>query len=161
MKLRNVQKEDLSKIRMLNEAAVPHVNSIPLSDFEHFMEFSSFFLVAEGETGEVVGFLIVIPPGQSYDSLNYQYFSQRFSQFDYVDRIVVAETYRGKGIGTQFYDHIAERSLQKRITCEVNVKPPNPQSLAFHARMGFIEIAQQDTEGGKKRVSLLVRELEN
>ena len=74
---------------------------------------------------------------------------------------MVAETYRGKGIGTQFYDHIAERSLQKRITCEVNVKPPNPQSLAFHARMGFIEIAQQDTEGGKKRVSLLVRELEN
>jgi predicted GNAT superfamily acetyltransferase len=37
-----------------------------------------------------------------------------------------------------------------RLTLEVNVDPPNEQSLAFHARRGFTQVGQQDTPYGIK-----------
>jgi predicted GNAT superfamily acetyltransferase len=43
----------------------------------------------------------------------------------------------------------------QNLTCEVNLAPPNPRSLAFHHAQGFQEMAQQMTDGGLKRVSLL------
>ena len=56
------------------------------------------------------------------------------------------------------YDHataLAQTMGIKNLTCEVNLAPPNPRSLAFHHRQGFQEMAQQMTDGGLKRVSLL------
>jgi hypothetical protein len=41
----------------------------------------------------------------------------------------------------------------------VNVRPRNDASLAFHEAIGFREVGQQDTDGGRKRVSLLALDL--
>jgi predicted GNAT superfamily acetyltransferase len=41
------------------------------------------------------------------------------------------------------------------LCCEVNVRPRNDASLEFHQSIGFREVAQQDTDGGNKTVSLL------
>ncbi|MBO6792560.1 MAG: GNAT family N-acetyltransferase [Balneolaceae bacterium] len=158
MLIRPVQHNDLSTIRQLNEQAVPHVNSIPISDFEEFMEMSSFFLVVEIEQ-KVVAYLIVLGPGQSYDSENYRYFSEHYPSFDYVDRIVVSPEYHGKKIGSKLYAYLVEHSKEQRITCEVNIDPPNPGSTIFHTKLGFKEVGQQLSEGGKKTVSLMVKEL--
>jgi predicted GNAT superfamily acetyltransferase len=35
----------------------------------------------------------------------------------------------------------------------------NEGSLRFHHRIGFVEVGQQDTDGGTKRVSLLAKPL--
>ena len=43
------------------------------------------------------------------------------------------------------------------VTCEVNLEPPNPASLAFHARLGFRQVGEQVTKGGSVRVALLAR----
>lgn len=158
MIIRTVQISDLSVIFAMNEAAVPHVNSIPVSDFERFIEISSYFMVVEDETTHPVGFMIVLGPKVEYDSLNYQYFSETYEAFDYVDRIVIDESARGKGYGSALYHSLMELSTQPRITCEVNIYPPNPDSLKFHDKLGFKEIAQQQTEGGKKTVSLQIWE---
>lgn len=158
MKIQSVQHYDLEVIHNLNESVLPHVNSIPISDFEEFMEISSFFLVIE-EEGEVAGFIIVIGPDQSYDSENYSYFSANYNSFDYVDRIVIGEKFRGKGFGSKLYQYLFEQSKEKRITCEVNIKPPNPKSIQFHQMLGFEEVDQHFSEGGKKYVSLMVRKL--
>jgi predicted GNAT superfamily acetyltransferase len=45
------------------------------------------------------------------------------------------------------------------LFCEVNVRPRNETSLAFHEAIGFREVGQQDTDGGTKRVSLLALDL--
>ena len=45
------------------------------------------------------------------------------------------------------------------LTCEVNLKPPNPGSIVFHQQLGFAEVDQQETEQGAKRVSLMVKTL--
>ncbi len=158
MNIRPVQEEDLKTIRQLNELAVPHVNSIGMDDFRQFMKMSSFFRVIEQE-GEIAGFMIALGPGQPYDSKNYRYFSNYFSSFDYVDRIVIDEKHRGKGLGSALYHQLFDVSESERITCEVNQEPPNPGSLEFHKALGFSKVGEQYTEGGRKRVALLVKRL--
>ncbi|MBO6523859.1 MAG: GNAT family N-acetyltransferase [Balneolaceae bacterium] len=158
MNVRSVSHIDLEKIRELNESALPHVNSIPISEFQEFITISSFFLVAE-EEGQLAGFLIVLGPGQSYVSENYQYFSEHYSSFDYVDRIVIGEAFRGKGLGSQLYKYLFKESQEACITCEVNIKPPNPKSIQFHQMLGFEEVERQYSEEGKKYVSLMVKKL--
>lgn len=154
--IRPVQSSDLLHIHILNESVLPHVNSIPISDFEEFMRISSFFLVIE-QSKEIIGFIIVLGPGQNYDSENYKYFCKHFLSFDYVDRIVIAENVRGKGFGSKLYQHLFQISKEDLISCEVNIKPPNAKSITFHQMHGFKEIDQQYSENGKKYVSLMVR----
>jgi len=45
------------------------------------------------------------------------------------------------------------------MTCEVNLRPPNEGSMHFHQRLGFRQVAEQESEGGTKTVALLVRQL--
>ena len=153
------QYEHYKAILDLNEAAVPAVNSLSLTDLEQIAAQSCYFKVALADD-EVVGFLLMLAPGANYKSINYAWFSERYEQFAYVDRIVIAPSMGGKGIGRLFYDdaigELAE--LHGRICCEVNIKPRNDVSLAFHQALGFVEVGQQDTENGAKRVSLLARE---
>ncbi len=160
MLLRPVRTSYLVQIRRLNESAIPHVNSIPLSDFEEFIRVASFFVVIEIEN-MIAAFLIVLGAGQNYESENYRYFSSKYKSFDYVDRIVVGDQFQGIGVGKALYQYLIDNSKEERITCEVNIEPPNPGSIQFHKSMDFIEVAQQNTEAGKKRVSLMSREREN
>ena len=45
------------------------------------------------------------------------------------------------------------------MTCEVNLEPPNPESLAFHDRLGFGRVGEQATKGGSVVVALLSRDV--
>jgi predicted GNAT superfamily acetyltransferase len=162
LKLVAVTEEDYAAILELNEASTPHVNSIPGSVLEHLHRQSCYCKVAK-EGDQIVGFLVVLAENAHYDSPNFQYFKRHYSSFAYVDRIFVRESHHGRGIGATFYgDLIAELGGEKAcVTCEVNLRPPNPGSIAFHERMGFRRVAEQDTEGGAKRVSLMVLDLGN
>ena len=76
----------------------------------------------------------------------------------YVDRIVVGEGARGAGVGRALYAAVFARARdfgRAEVTCEVNVRPANPGSLAFHARLGFERLEEQETKGGAYRVALL------
>ncbi|GAB5409440.1 MAG: hypothetical protein BalsKO_18050 [Balneolaceae bacterium] len=158
MLIRPAKIQDLAQIHSLNDSVLPHVNSIPISDLEEFMKIGSYFIVIEKQNG-IAGFMIVLGPGQKYDSENYSYFSTHYKSFDYVDRIVIGEAFRGKGLGTTLYEYLFEVSKEEIISCEVNIKPPNPKSIQFHQMLGFEEVEQQYSEGGKKWVSLMVKNL--
>ena len=154
--------DDLEPLLTLNEGAVPHVNSIPLEELERLGRESAFFGVARSaSTGKIDGFLLALDQTANYDSLNFRWHQRQFDEFVYVDRIVVDPNNRRGGVGRTLYDALI-RSVEHatpRLTCEVNVNPPNPRSVAFHESLGFREVGQQDTEGGKKRVSLMALEL--
>jgi hypothetical protein len=71
---------------------------------------------------------------------------------------VVADGFRGQGLGQVLYDAIfgaARQELLAEVLCEVNLEPPNPGSLAFHDRLGFTEVGQLSTKGDTVVVSLL------
>ncbi len=102
-----------------------------------------------------------LQPGQPYQSPNYRWFSEHYPKFVYVDRIAVSPAFKGKGIGRALYLNVENlaRRVAPVVTCEVNLIPANPDSLAFHKKLGFTEVGQQNTESGKKRVSLLAKML--
>lgn len=155
--LRFARPGDLEAVCALNNAAVPAVNALTLPELQWFLEVAHTFLVAERE-GAITGVLVGLGPGLEYPSLNYQWFSERYPEFVYVDRVVVAESDRSSGLGTAFYGCFADRGRADGVPvllAEVNVRPRNEGSLRFHHRFGFSSVGEQDTEGGSKRVSLL------
>lgn len=163
MVIRPVTDDDLDEILALNNGAVPAVNRLAAADLEWFGAVAHSFLVAPTGTGGVAGFVIGLDgPGLGYDSLNYAWFSERYERFVYVDRIVVAESGRGGGVGRDLYDAFGDRGRtdgHEVLLAEVNVRPRNEGSLRFHERYGFVSVGEQDTEGGAKRVTLLEKRL--
>jgi len=45
------------------------------------------------------------------------------------------------------------------VVCEVNSRPPNPESDAFHAALGFVEVGNARIHDGAKDVRYLLRTL--
>ena len=154
--------DDLDDVLVLNNAAVPATSELDPASLERLRSMASYALGVrvDGHDG-VIGFCLNLDPGAEYDSLNYRWFSERYASFTYLDRIVVHPDFRNLGIGAELYAEL-ERRIAGRVPwlfCEVNVKPMNADSLRFHHRIGFVEVGQQDTEGGKKTVSLLAKPL--
>lgn len=162
--IRIVEPGDLAEILEHNNAAVPAVNELTMADLERFVGQAHSFLVMAAPDGSIAGFMIGLTgPGLDYDSLNYAWFSERYESFIYVDRIVVAVTGRGLGVGSKIYAAFAERGTADDypvMLAEVNIRPRNDVSLAFHEARGFVSVGEQDTDGGKKRVTMLKRTLD-
>jgi predicted GNAT superfamily acetyltransferase len=147
-----------AEVLALNNDNTPHVNALSAQALDALIAQAASFRVMTNQDKALSGFVLLLREGQSYESLNYRWFSETFETFLYVDRIIVAPHCRGAGVAQALYDHataLAQTMGIKNLTCEVNLAPPNPRSLAFHHRQGFQEMAQQMTDGGLKRVSLL------
>lgn len=159
MKIRTVTEADLDQIVALNQANLPAVGPTDRSQIERFVEQTHSFLVAATPNDQVGGFLIGLPPGTDYGSMNYAWFSTRYDNFIYVDRIVVGDAGQGQGTGQRLYNAFAARGRETSadvMLAEVNVKPRNDQSLRFHDRYGFVSVGERDTDGGgDKRVVML------
>lgn len=90
--------------------------------------------------GGLCGFALCLRDGAPYDSPNFNWFSARLRRFAYVDRVIVAPSGRGRGVGRRLYaavEQAARAAGLAWVACEVNVDPPNPASDAFHAALGF------------------------
>ena len=159
--IRDVRGGDLAAVHAINETAVPHVNSITLDRFQDFTREAAYFRVAL-LGADVAGYLVAFVPGARYDSVNFQWFQGCYSNFIYIDRIVVAASARRHGIASGLYRDIFDfaRPRTGLLTCEVNTRPPNAESKAFHERFGFREVGTQEIEGGAKAVSLMAVELD-
>lgn len=156
--VRPLENADLPAVVGLNNGAVPAVPPADRAELAQLAVTASLALVAEQVPGTPLGFLIAMDPGTDYASENYRWFSGRGDSFVYIDRVVVAPEARGTGIGRRLYDAVFERAREHgfaEVDCEVNVRPENPQSLAFHARLGFERLGEQETKGGAYRVALL------
>lgn len=162
MRIRSVRAGDLPTILFHNNAAVPAVNELTLDDLAWFATVAHTFVVA-ASGADIGGFLIGLGPDSDYDSVNYRWFQQRYPAFVYVDRIVVVESSRGRGVGTLLYDELARRGRAEQtpvMLAEVNLRPRNDVSLGFHEAHGFVVVGEQDTEDGAKRVAMLERRLD-
>ena len=159
IRIERAEYRDHPEILALNEAAIPAVNRIDAGELANLHDQAETLLVARADA-QVLGFLLALNERADYGSLNYRYFREHFDRFAYVDRIVVGDANRGQGIGARLYAALFEQaSGTPRVTCEVNLRPPNPASLRFHEHLGFQVVGEQDTEGGSKRVALMVRTL--
>lgn len=156
--MRDATPEDAAAIVELNNAAVPAVNFIDAELLGRIAALASWYRVAEDEEG-IVGFVLCIPSGREYWSGNYRWFSERYDSFLYLDRVVVAERTRGRGVGEALYEemHAYAASGWPRVTLEVNLRPPNPGSDRFHRRLGYEAVGEREYEDGHGAVTLYVR----
>ena len=148
--------KQLPTIVKINQEALPAVSSVTLKDMEHFLSIVDYFRTLQLDD-IIVGFLIALTPGKDYHSPNYKWFEKKFDSFMYVDRIVIDFAYQSNGFGWAFYNNLRKFTEYRspRITCEVNLRPPNEGSIIFHEKYGFRQVGTQETEGGKKEVSLM------
>ena len=158
MDIRALRQADLAACLILNNDSVPAVSEADATKLQRLADTSLLSLVAEHE-GDLVGFCINFGPGADYESVNYQWFTERYDDFAYLDRIVVSPSARNLGIGAALYAAVEEHIAGTRwLLCEVNLRPRNDGSLRFHARIGFVEVGQQETPYGVL-VSMLAKEL--
>lgn len=145
----------------MNNAAVPHVNALTSADWRRLVGTSRLARVAVVD-GRIVGVLLAFDAMADYDSENYLWFTARYPTFLYIDRVVVDPAARGHGLGRALYIdlEVAAREVGTPVlTCEVNERPPNPGSLAFHTALGFRSVGRQETNGGQKTVILMAKPL--
>ena len=149
----------LDRILEINEANVPEVGSVDADRMAFLVAESPIALAVELD-GTIVGFCLVLPSDSGYDSVNYRWFTERYDDFMYLDRVAFDAAAQGRGLGTLLYAEVDrlmdELAASTHLALEVNVDPPNEPSLAFHARRGFVEVGQQDTPYGI-RVSMQMR----
>lgn len=155
--IRIVEGEAIPAVHAMNERALPHVNSMPEAYF-HARARSEGYFRAAYRGGEPAGFLLAMNEAADYDSLNFLWFRDHYQSFIYVDRIVVGEDHRRCGLAALLYRDLVQwaRPRAPRIACEVNLRPPNEPSLRFHEGLGFAPVGTQETDGGRKTVSLMV-----
>ena len=114
-------------------------------------------VVVDGDT--VIAFLLGFREGADYDSPNYLWFVERYPAFLYIDRVVVADTHQGRGIGALLYADLfafARAHGVDTVACEFYSKPLNAASQRFHAKFGFREVGSQWLPEVRKQVSLQV-----
>jgi len=132
---------DHATVFALNNASVPNVGVLTEEQFAWLAEEADCFRVAELD-GRFAAFIMAIRNGTSYWSANYAWFAARFPEFLYVDRVIVAPHAQRSGVGRAVYRDLAARAAIRwpRITLEVNLKPLNPGSIAFHEALGFRQV---------------------
>lgn len=158
--IRDVREHELDSVLALNNAAGPGILPMDAAKLRFFWENADYFRVAEKD-GLMAGFLIALSQEAGHDSPNFLWFRERYPEFLYIDRIVVASTRRGAGVGRVFYADVqsfAELRLP-RLAAEVFMESSSHPALLFHGSFGFREVGQQVMPGLELRACMLVKEL--
>jgi uncharacterized protein len=159
VKLRDATAEDRARLLELNGASVQQLSPLDQARLDYLLALAHSCLVAEDANGEVAGFALAVAPGAHYDSINYAWFAERFERFLYLDRIAVDAERRRQGVGALLYGAMEQAGAEfQRMVCDVNIRPRNEASLAFHAARGYREVGQLE-HGTGKTVALMSKEL--
>ncbi|MCB1029489.1 MAG: GNAT family N-acetyltransferase [Microthrixaceae bacterium] len=145
LKTRDLTRADDPAVLALNNAEVPRVTALDEPALERYRGVLNDRL-AIGPEGDPDGFCWTVGPNADYWSTNYAWVAERHDRFVYLDRVVVAPRARGRGVARALYDEVSARAVgvAEWFVLEVNTRPRNEESLAFHARLGFVEIGRAE-----------------
>jgi uncharacterized protein len=158
--IRDVHEHELDSVLALNNAAGETILPLDAAKVREFFDQAAYFRVAETE-GHLAGFLIGLREEAAYGSANFLWFRERYPEFLYIDRIVVARPYRGLGLGRIFYADVTSFAEVRvpLLACEVFLEPRDDVSVLFHGTSGFHEVGQQMMPAVHRRVALLAKDL--
>lgn len=155
--IRDARSEDRKSIRRVNVANEPEVGPLDQSRLELFLRSAARYRVVVIE-GSIVGVFVGLAEGLDYASPNYRWFADRHDRFAYVDRIALQSEVRGTGAADALYEEFemwAKEAGRPVLCAEVNTVPPNPRSLRFHERRGFVVVDEVAPYGGEERVAMV------
>lgn len=149
--VRDAREMDRDAIVAINLAGAPGVSALSPDEIDDCFARATLFRVAERD-GDVCAYVIGLASGLTAIGDEYAWFSARSTDFLYVDQIAVATRAHRLGVGSALYADVEREARARalaRITCDVNLRPPNPESLAFHARHGFREVGRIAVSDGR------------
>ena len=124
--------------------------------------FGGHHRVAVDPAGVVLGYLMTFSSASAYDDTEIRELRRRVAEpFLYICQVAIAPEHRRRRIGCAFYEaatDAAQRQGLRLLCCDVNTDPPNPESFAFHRRLGFLEIGQGIASNGVA-IAYLTRKL--
>ena len=158
--VRDVREHELDSVLALNNAAGPAILPLDAAKLRRFFDHAEYFRIAERD-GTMAGFLIGLASTAEHDSSNFRWFHERYPDFFYIDRIVVASRRRGGGVGRALYADAQSYSELRypQMACEVFLEGANDPVLLFHGSFGFREVGQHVMPGPTLRAAMLVKEL--
>ena len=158
--IRDVREHELDLVLALNNAAGPGILPMDAAKLSYFWEHADYFRVAEKD-GQLAGILVGLGQDSEHDSPNFLWFRERYPEFLYIDRIVVASTRRGAGVGRVFYGDVQSFAEVRvpRLAAEVFLEGSSHPALLFHGSFGFREVGQHVMPGPTLRAAMLVKEL--
>lgn len=158
--IRDVREHELDSVVAVNNAAGPSILPMDLAKARFFWENAEYFRVAE-QDGHVTGFLVALSQDAPHDSPNFLWFRERYPEFLYIDRIVIARPRRGGGRGRAFYADVQSHAEVRwpLLACEVFLQSGNDPALLFHGSFGFREVGQNVMPGSGIRASMLLKEM--
>lgn len=159
LRFRDARLADLDTIFALNQQAGISVAAIDRPTLLQRFQCAAYFRVAES-AGAVAGFLIGSDQDDDWGNAGFQWCKARHERFAYIDRIVIAQPYRGHGLGRVLYaDMISFAEVRvPTLGCQVSLEPRDNASMLFHASMGFSEMAQLATSDSG-RLAVMERSL--
>ncbi|MEO5629475.1 MAG: GNAT family N-acetyltransferase [Thermomonas sp.] len=158
--IRDVLEHELDSVLALNNAAGPAILPLDAAKLRQLFGSAEYFRVAERD-GTLAGFLIGFGSEANHDSSNFAWFGQRYPDFFYIDRVVVASRRRGGGVGRALYAD-AQSYAELRyptMACEVFLQTGTDHALLFHGSFGFREVGQHVMAGHELRAAMLMKPL--
>ena len=150
--IRPLQDSDRPAVLQLNAGGYPAVQTLDAAALDWLLAFAGRHLVATDASGAVVAYLLAVPSASAYDDTEIRELRLRVAEpFLYICQVVVAAELRGAGIGRALYaavDEVARCEGVRVVCCDVNLDPPNPESLAFHQRLGFTDLGRGTASNG-------------
>lgn len=150
--LRPFNDADRAALLRLNADNQPAVYPLDEATLAYLLGFEGHHLVAVDRTGGVLGYLLSFSSESAYDDTEIHELRRRVTEpFLYICQVVIAREHRRRRIARAFYAAVAETARRQGagiLCCDVNTDPPNPDSLAFHHRLGFAEIGAGTASNG-------------
>lgn len=151
---------DTAEIVAINAAGRPGVYPLTPDDVQTTLAGAPYVMTAELD-GRVAGYIIGYTQADVCEGDEFAWFQAHLPRFLYIDQIAMAPEARRAGVGARLYDDAAayaQAHALPALVCEVNLEPPNPASLRFHARLGFEQVGVLAAHDGRA-VSLRRRNL--
>ncbi len=163
LSIRNLILSDCIAILQINAESVPGVAALDESEFVRLMAMPNHHVAIESPNHLVVGYALAFNSNAPYDGEEFQIFQRKLLKpFIYIDQVATRIDSRRMGIGSAIYDALENEARlcdASTLCCEVNIDPPNPESMAFHQKRGFSQSEILATADGR-RVALLIKDVD-
>ncbi len=143
MLIEPVTREHYASILKMNAEFVHWLAPLDEAGLVDLLALASYKKQIDNGAGVLIGYTHDV----DYDHKNLKWLRARYQAFYYIDRVIINAGGQGKGYGRKLYEDLEAEARQKglpRLVCEVNIKPNNAVSHAFHLRMGFHPIGDVD-----------------
>lgn len=162
LSIRSLAVSDCKAILRINAASLPGVAALDEAEFTRLLAMPNHHLAVENERRVVMGYALAFNGRDPYDGEEFQAFRRKsLKSFIYIDQVATQVEWRKMGVGSAVYDALentARLTGAATLCCEVNIEPPNPDSMVFHRNRGFNGSEILHTTDGRK-VALLFKDV--